>query len=242
MNGNTSSIQLYLSAPHPCNYLAAPMAAELWVDPDYPMTTALYGMLAAQGFRRSGDHLYRPHCPDCRACIPVRIDCTRFKPSRSQRRCRQLNGDLQLSISDTPEDDFLPLYRKYISARHAGGAMDTPAQQNPLDFLDSDWCTTHFYAFRRQGQLLAVSTVDVFAEGLSAVYTFFDPEQSHRGLGNLAVLTLIEQAQHANLPWVYLGYWIAECQKMSYKNRFQPLEYYLNDYWHRDSLTNVDDY
>lgn len=231
MSRHGTPITLYLSAPHPCHYLPDRAASELWVDPNQPVSTPLYGILAAQGFRRSGDYLYRPHCSDCQACIPVRIDCAQFRPSRSQRRCLQRNHDLRLTITDTPQADFLPLYRNYIHTRHAGGAMDDPKQENPLEFLASQWCHTQYYAFRHHDTLLAVSTVDVLPDGLSAVYTFFDPDHAQRGLGNLAILRLIEIAQQSGLPWVYLGYWIAQCQKMSYKNRFHPMQYYLNNNW-----------
>lgn len=237
MSGELSGLQFYLSTAHTCGYLDGQQATEVWADPDYPMSSALYSQLAQHGFRRSGDRVYRPHCGQCNACIPVRLDCNAFTPTRSQRRCWSRNRDLQLTITTTPTEDYSPLYARYIRTRHSGGAMDTPEATQPLDFLASHWCRTHFYEFRLDSELIAVSAVDVLADGLSAVYTFFDPEQYARGPGVYAVLTMIEQVRKAQLSRLYLGYWIEECRKMNYKHHYQPLQYYLMGSWHTDLLT-----
>lgn len=224
-------LRFFLSAPHPCGYLDNLEASEIWADTSVDMTTAIYSHLSNMGFRRSGNHVYRPRCEHCNACIPVRLDIARFTPSRSQRRCWQQNQDVDITISTLPAQDYTTLFLRYIQSRHPGGAMDTPDASNPTDFLGSEWCDTRFHEFRLNGKLIAVATVDHLIEGLSAVYTFFDPEYSPRSLGVYAVLHQIELARQQQLRWLYLGYWIQDCRKMAYKNQYQPLQHYREGRW-----------
>ncbi len=224
---------IYLSHPYPCDYLPNRYAQSLYLPPDTEIDVGRYTTLVANGFRRSGRLIYRPHCPGCRACVPVRIPVARFRPNRSQRRCWRKNRDL--TVIDRPaafHREHYELYRRYIDARHGDGGMADSSPEDYADFLFCDWCDTHFYEFRRQDTLLAVAVVDVLEDGLSAVYTFFDPNQSERGLGTYAILWEIAAARRMNLRWLYLGYWIAQCGKMAYKNRFQPLEYFRGERWH----------
>lgn len=224
-------LRFFLSAPHVCGYLDNLEASEIWADTSVDMTTAIYSHLSDLGFRRSGDHVYRPRCEHCNACIPVRLDIARFNPSRSQRRCWQQNQDLVTTIRTQPAHDYPNLFLRYIQGRHPGGAMDTPDASNPIDFLGSLWCDTRFHEFRLDEKLIAVATVDHLNDGLSAVYTFFDPEYSQRSLGVYAVLHQIEQAKQQQLRWLYLGYWIQGCRKMTYKNQYQPLQHYREGRW-----------
>jgi arginine-tRNA-protein transferase len=155
-----------------------------------------------------------------------------FKPRRSQRRIWKKNQDLTISaVAKQFNGEHFDLYCRYLAARHSGAGMDKPTPESYMQFLTSSWSMTVFYEFRWQRQLLAIAVVDQFDKGLSAVYTFFDPDYPHRSLGVYAILWEIEQTQHLQLDWLYLGYWIKECQKMCYKIEYQPLEYYFNGRW-----------
>lgn len=231
MSQNTH-FNLYATPPHQCSYLPTLQAMTVFIDPHFPKDTSLYNTLSQHGFRRSGEHLYRPHCHNCEACIPVRLPVRLFKPRRSQRRIWKKNQDLTVSaVAKQFNGEHFDLYCRYLAARHPGAGMDKPTPESYLQFLTSSWSMTVFYEFRWQRQLLAIAVVDQFDKGLSAVYTFFDPDYPHRSLGVYAILWEIEQTQHLQLDWLYLGYWIKECQKMRYKIEYQPLEYYFNGRW-----------
>jgi arginine-tRNA-protein transferase len=230
----TQSLPLlfYVTPPERCAYLHGREAVNVFADPRARMNSAVYGRLIDKGFRRSGSHLYRPQCPGCSECIPTRIPVADFRPNRSQRRNCTLNADLTVNI--VPQGykaEHFVLYRRYQRGRHAGGEMDNPTPQTYLDFLNCSWTDTLFVEFRARGRLMGVAVCDRVAEGLSAVYTFFDPEQQHRGLGTHAILWQIEEARRRGLPYVYLGYWIAGNRKMRYKTRFRPIEGLINGHW-----------
>jgi len=218
--------------PHPCSYLPGRTATTLFIDPRYPLDGDKYARFTRLGFRRSGDLVYRPHCRDCSACTPVRIPVDRFAPTRSQRRVVRRNADLVVRARPSV---FMPehfnLYLRYQAIRHSGGGMDDPDPQKYVNFLMGRQVETVFYEMRRDEELLAVAVVDHLPDGLSAVYTFFDPQESNRGLGTFAILWQIEHARLVGLPWVYLGYWIAESKKMAYKANFRPLEAYRHGRW-----------
>ena len=224
--------EMFLSMPHPCSYLPGRVATSLFVDPRAPLDSAAYGAYMRLGFRRSGDLVYRPHCRDCQACIPVRVPVAAFRPSRSQRRIQARNNDLRV-LARSPEYDpeHFALYLRYQKHRHAGGGMDDPDPQKYTNFLLSRHVHTVFYEMRWRTQLLGVAVVDHLPDGLSAVYTFFDPAETRRSLGSFAVIWQIERARQLGLDWVYLGYLIRECAKMSYKENFQPLEAYVDGRW-----------
>ncbi|MEQ1438608.1 arginyltransferase [Fontimonas sp. SYSU GA230001] len=221
---DSSPIRLYLSAEHACGYLSGRAARSAFVDPEWTLNAPRYQRLLEMGFRRSGGHVYRPHCRDCTRCIPVRVPVARFRPSRSQRRCLDANTDLQLSLETRLGDEHYALYRSYLLGRHADGGMDPYDRQAFHAFLECPWAPVNFWCFRAHGRLLSVAVVDHLPLALSAVYTFFDPQEAARGLGTLAVLQQIRHAQERGLPYVYLGYWVPESGKMAYKQRFQPLE------------------
>ena len=229
---NSHAIRLYASPPHQCAYLEDREAVTQFIDPAQAMSPQLYSQLVEIGFRRSGEYVYRPRCRSCQACRPARVACGSFRASRSQRRTWRRNQDLKVnSIPAAFTDEHFALYRRYISARHAGGDMDVSSPEQCRDFLLSSWADTWCYEFRLGHRLLAVGVIDRLARGLSAVYTFFDPDYAERGLGTFAVLWEIADAQKSGLTWLYLGYWIEECPKMSYKNQFTPLEIYRDGQW-----------
>lgn len=228
-------LAFYASPPHPCSYLPDREAVSLFADPNASMDMAIYSQLADYGFRRSGRHVYRPACAGCHACIPARIPVAEYRWRRWERRILQRNRDLQAHII-APEhrDEHFDLYRKYIQTRHAGGGMDDPDPSRYLDFLTADWCETDFVEFRDGcGNLLALAVCDRLARGLSAVYTWFDPDHAERSLGSFAILWQIQEVLRRGSDYLYLGYWIEDCAKMRYKGRYRPLEILRDGHWRR---------
>lgn len=225
------AIRLFQSLEHPCGYWPDRLARDLVIDPTDPHLPAVYGQALVMGFRRSGGHVYRPHCVACRACIPVRIPAARFEPNRSQKRCLARNADLELCIAPArrTEENFA-LYRRYLDTRHAGGGMDDPAPENFDAFLACRWLT-EFMEFRLDGRLVALAVTDVAAAGLSAVYTFYDPDLAARSLGTYAILRQVERARRERRGHVYLGFWLDGHPKMAYKRAFRPLEYLDGGHW-----------
>lgn len=221
----TQSLRLFLSTEHSCGYLPGLLARSAFVDPDAGLGAAHYQRLLELGFRRSGDHTYRPHCRECARCVPVRIDVHLFRCNRSQRRSQRANADLQMSIERRLTDEHFALYRRYLQMRHPGGGMDPQDRKAFHAFLECSWLDVRFWCFReKSGELLAVAVVDHLPQALSAVYTFFEPDAGARGLGTLAILEQIRVARLARLDHVYLGYWVEGSRKMDYKRRFRPLE------------------
>ncbi|MFO8023586.1 arginyltransferase [Thiohalophilus sp.] len=227
-----SELQFFASPEHPCSYLEDRQATSIFVDPSLVLRPAHYSALASMGFRRSGNYLYRPHCRHCRACVPVRIPVDRFEPNRSQRRTLKANQDIQLTIRPVEfVDEHYDLYRRYMQHRHPGGGMDNDDPDTYMRVLDSYWAETILIEFRAHRQLLAIAVTDVLEDGLSAVYTFFEPQLRQRSPGTLAILQQIELARQWQLPYLYLGYWIEASDKMNYKRRFQPLQGYDGRQW-----------
>lgn len=230
--GPGQEIAFFASAPHDCSYLPAQTAVTVFADPDAPMDMARYSALAELGFRRSGKHVYIPHCPGCRACVPARIPVLDFLANRNQRRTWRQNQQITAHIT-TPvfNQEHFDLYRRYIRTRHRDGGMDNPSEENYLEFLSSAWTMTEFVEFRDDSKLVAVAVMDILNHGLSCVYTFFDPENSSASLGRYALLWQIEEARRRGLTWVFLGFWINDCKKMQYKQEYRPLELFLDNRW-----------
>lgn len=221
----SETVRLFQTLPHACGYYAERTAQNLVIDPAAPNLRELYGPALTHGFRRAGGQLYLPHCGTCHACTPCRIPVERFAPDRSQRRCERRNADLEISACAAgynPERHAL--YRRYLQARHRGGGMDEASAEDFQRFLAAPWSPTVFLEFREHGRLVGVAVTDICAEGVSAVYTFFDPDEGARGLGTFAILAQIDYARSHALPHVYLGFWIDGHPKMDYKRRFRPLE------------------
>ncbi len=214
--------QLYLSAEHACSYLPGRGARNLVVEPERT-DRRLYARLLEQGFRRSGNYLYRPHCAVCQACQSLRVSVNRFAPDRSQQRVWRRNQDLRLSQQSfrftTPH---YRLFARYLGLRHPDSGMNGMSPQAYMEFLGSTWCDTRLWEFHLADRLVCVAVVDHFPNALSAVYTFYDPDLSARGPGTHAILSQLHEARGQGLDWLYLGYQIDACSAMAYKARFKP--------------------
>ena len=229
---SSQNLNLYLTSEHECGYLPGHRATNLVPDPCIRMNMDLYSQLIELGYRRSGGHTYRPHCRQCSKCIPCRIPAARFRPNRSQRRCLKVNQDCTAHRLEARfRDEHFELYERYINARHADGNMANPLPQDYRSFLYSDWSDTFFIEFREHGQLVAVAVCDKVRSGLSAVYSYFDPDLETRSLGTFCVLKMIEQADQLGLRYLYLGYLIHDSEKMKYKQNFRPLEVFIDNRW-----------
>lgn len=223
---------LYLSPPHACGYLDDREATTVFADPAVDKNPPLYAALSELGFRRSGEHLYRPHCQGCVACVPVRVPVAAFRARRRHRRAWSRNRDLHVSTRpSTFDEEHYALYRRYVASRHPGGSMDNQSPRQYRDFLMCSWAETRFYEFRYGTRLLAVAVTDRLPHALSAVYTFFDPACAERSLGVYAVLWQIEEARRLQLEWLYLGYWIGGSPKMRYKADYRPQQRLIKGEW-----------
>ena len=230
--GDQHGIRLFQTVEHACGYWPGRLARDLIIDPTDPHLPSVFGRALSMGFRRSGGHVYRPHCKGCRACISVRIPAAKFLPNRSQRRCLARNADLQVSVAPARRTaENFALYRSYLDTRHAGGGMDDPAPENFDAFLACAWSPTDFMEFRLDGELVGVAVTDVVPDALSAVYTFFAPEHAHRSLGVYAILRQVRRACEEDRQHLYLGFWLDGHPRMAYKRGYRPLEFLDGAQW-----------
>lgn len=226
-------VQFFATPPQPCVYLPGQESISLFADPA-ATDAALYNRLARLGFRRSGGHVYRPACRHCHACVPVRIPVEEFHLRRRDRRCLERNADLEAQLVEARfSEEVFALYCRYLEARHPGGGMDESTPEQFIQFLVGGWSDTGFLELRLNQQLLAVAVVDELEDGLSAVYTFYDPAYSARSLGHYSILRQIQAARTIGRPYLYLGYWIAASRKMAYKGAYRPLEALGGERWER---------
>ena len=229
---SSQNLNLYLTTEHECGYLPGHVATNLVPDPCVQMNMQLYSQLIELGYRRSGSHTYRPHCSNCQKCIPCRIPVDSFRPNRSQRRSLQTNKNCSTHLVTADyTDEHFELYTRYINARHAGGNMANPLPDDYSKFLYSNWSDTFFLEFRENSQLIAVAVCDQVNSGLSAVYSYFEPDASSRSLGIYCVLKMIEQTKLMGLEYLYLGYLIHSSNKMRYKRFFRPFEVFISNQW-----------
>ncbi len=236
MNDDTRDEQFFLTPPHPCSYLDHRTARTLFLDPRQVVDATLYGKLTHAGFRRSGSHLYRPYCDGCNACVPVRIPVADFRWSRRFRRVRSINATVTASLRDARfSPRYYELYARYIDARHADGDMHPPNPDQFRSFLYSSWSNSAFLVLEEHGQLVAVAVTDRVPDGLSAIYTFYDPSLAKRSIGVFAVLAQIEHCARHGIPYLYLGYWVRDSPKMRYKTDYRPIELLVRNRWVRSS-------
>lgn len=227
-----SALHFYLTAPYPCSYLPDLQARSQVATPSFLINPPLYSQLMQYGFRRSGAYIYRPRCDACSACVQMRVLAGQFTTNRSQRRAWAQHAKLKATLhklQDKPE--YYDLYLRYQRARHPDGGMDNDDHDAYQTFLLESRIDTLLVEFRDEGILRMVSVIDLLSDGLSSVYTFYDPDLPHTRFGVYNVLWQIKLCRELNLDFVYLGYWIKDSRKMSYKTQYQPAQGLQDGVW-----------
>lgn len=227
-----NKVRLFQTLEHACGYHGERIAVNLVVDPTVRGMAPIYDGAIQKGFRRSGPMVYRPNCPACQACISARIAVEQFTPNRAQRRCWQRNSDLDIRWTPARlSDAHVDLFTRYVGHRHEGGGMDGDGREELERFIYSSWQRTQLLELRLSDALVGVAVTDLLTHGLSAVYTFFDPDLRGRSLGTYALLRQLERVKQFSLPYLYLGYWIEGHPKMDYKSRFRAVEVLRRGSW-----------
>jgi len=232
---NDDTFKVGITKTFPCSYLPDKEERLLIAIDERLHNNRGYSMLMMEGFRRSGDQSYRPHCPTCNACNSVRVLVDKFTPSKSQKRSLKRNAHFHISTSEQLKDDYYPLYENYINTCHQDGSM-FPANYDQFQTFLSSKLTKQLFIetwLEENGkkQLICLAVTDKLVNGLSAVYTFYHPEFKANGLGVFSILTQIDFCKKLALPYLYLGYQIDDCKKMNYKNRYFPYERFIEQQW-----------
>lgn len=232
---NDSSFKVGITKTFPCSYLPEEEERLLIALDERLQNNRSYSLLMMEGFRRSGDQSYRPHCPSCNACQSVRVVVDDFTPSKSQKRSLKRNDHFKITTSEQLKDDYYSLYENYINTCHQDGSMYPANYQQFKSFLSSKLTKQLFIeTWLEVGdskKLICVAVTDMLINGLSAVYTFYHPDFKAYGLGVFSILTQIDFCKQHDLPYLYLGYQIDDCQKMNYKNRYFPYEKFIGQEW-----------
>lgn len=228
-----NDLQYYITPPHDCSYLEGKSARMVFLDPAHRIEVVTLSELSRVGFRRSGDFVYRPECHLCRQCLSSRVPVDAFTMNSRQKKAWKRNQDLELRISlpKNATDIHYRLYERYINERHSDGDMFPPSYDQFEKFLINSCSHSFFLELWKDDRLICVSTCDVLDDGISAVYTFFDPNESRRSLGVYAILKQIEYVKSKFQNYLYLGYWVPHSEKMNYKSQYSPFEILLDGQW-----------
>ena len=227
-----SALHFYLTAPYPCSYLSDQQARSQVATPALLIGTQVYSELVQRGFRRSGTYTYRPYCDNCHACVPLRILAQQFAANRTQKRAWRQHANLEAIPQPLLDNsEYYELYQRYQRARHKDGGMDNDDHESYQNFLLKSHVDSLLVEFREQGVLRMVSVIDLLSDGLSSVYTFYEPDLPRARFGVYNVLWQIELCRKLGLDYVYLGYWIKDSRKMAYKTQYQPAQGLLDGVW-----------
>ena len=232
MSKDEETLAFFTTVPCPCPYLKDRIESKLAVDISGPGAQLWSDVLSRAGFRRSHTICYLPACPDCKSCVSVRIRTAGFAPSKKQRKVLRLNADKQVSfLPNIADTEQYALFRAYLNARHADGEMSAMSFDEYRAMIEDGPVQSRLLEIRENGALKGVMLIDDLDDGLSAVYSFFDPSEADKSLGTFMILRLVEEAARNGRPYVYLGYWIPQVSNMAYKKRFRPLEYFVDGKW-----------
>jgi len=230
MSSDLQEIRIGLTDSHACSYLDNKQERVAVALDNQMHSVSSYEVLLANGFRRSGDTIYKPHCDQCKACVPIRVSVHDFIPSKSQKRLLGKSKPYTWLLKEKLDDNWFELYSRYINARHLNGTMYPPKKKEFSQFSNCTWLNTQYLHLYENDSLIAVAVTDILSNSASAFYTFFDPDIK-LSLGTLSVLLQIEYCQQQGKQWLYLGYQINECPAMNYKTRFQRHQKLVNQRW-----------